>query len=570
MNDQASGFAAANDADLKPTLAEGGEEAMEALLKAAEATPGAVFEKDVLEALAALARDKLPVWMNLRARLKTEARDVLITELDKHLKLNRAGGGGDGADGDGLPGRPITFDEPEPWPDPVDGSELLDEAVTVIGSYMIMTPHQPVTSAVWAVHAHAHDLRDVSPPLIIKSATKRCGKTRLVELMQRLVPRPLSLNGTTVPFLERAIEEHRPTLLLDEYDALTNGDPALAERARAQLNRSFRRRSATVGKNVPLPGGGYEPRLFSTWAATLIAGIGNPPDTVTDRGPVINLKRKASGETVRPLRERDGADLDVIKRKMMRFVLDNEAQIRTIDPLPALAVDNDRAKDAWEPLLAIADIAGGKWPALARAAGKALVEEVEGEATATNIDLLLLSDIRDIFAAQPPETRPDKPKGGRPSEGPRITTKDLIALLCALEERPWRTWSKSRTPMTTKALSDRLRPYGVRSRDLWVDDEGGHTTVKGYYLKAFSDTFARYLPSPQDSTVQESEKPQNSRGSVDSDSPSLGRLESTEPLGKPSFSDSWTVESGGEGVAAKGEPSNPPHKPKTTRRKVKL
>ena len=199
--------------------------------------------------------------------------------------------------------------------------------------------------AFWAVHAHAHDLRDTSPPLVIKSPAMRSGKTKLVEVLERLVPRPLFVSGITVSFLERAIEAHRPTLLIDEYDALTGGDPALAEAARAQLNRSAKRRGARVGKNVPLPGGGYESRLFSTWAPTVIAGIGDPPSTVRDRAVVIDLKRKLSSEKVRPLRERDGADLAILRSKIARFVGDNEHAAAR--PLPRRAGRRQRSRQGY-------------------------------------------------------------------------------------------------------------------------------------------------------------------------------------------------------------------------------
>ena len=259
---------------------------------------------------------------------------------------------------------------------PVDGDALLTELSETIGAYVIMEPGQRDACALWAVHAHAHDLRDTSPPLVIKSPAMRSGKTKLVEVLERLVPRPLFVSGITVSFLERAIEAHRPTLLIDEYDALTSGDPALAEAARAQLNRSAKRRGARVGKSVPLPGGGYESRLFSTWAPTVIAGIGDPPSTVRDRAVVIDLKRKLSSEKVRPLRERDGADLAILRSKIARWVGDNEMRLRAHAPA-ALDVDNDRAKDMWEPLLAVAEIAGGDWPRRAREAGLALAEAQE-------------------------------------------------------------------------------------------------------------------------------------------------------------------------------------------------
>jgi predicted lipoprotein with Yx(FWY)xxD motif len=42
---------------------------------------------------------------------------------------------------------------------------------------------------------------------------------------------------------------------------------------------------------------------------------------------------------------------------------------KLIDPDPSIpAALNDRAADNWRPLIAIADLAGGEWPQLARQA----------------------------------------------------------------------------------------------------------------------------------------------------------------------------------------------------------
>ena len=100
------------------------------------------------------------------------------------------------------------------------------------------------------------------------------------------------------------------------------------------------------------------------------------------------------------MRERDGADLAILRRKLARFVADNEQRLRDADPA-ALAVDNDRAKDMWEPLLAVADVAGGDWPKRAREAGQALAQESETETAEADVKLVLLADIRDIFAKEP-------------------------------------------------------------------------------------------------------------------------------------------------------------------------
>lgn len=494
----------------------------------AKADPGFPFEPSALDALGKLANDRRPDYERLRSRLKSET-DVRIPALEAAMQADSS----NGAIGDGLPGRPIEFDEIGPWPDPVAGTELQSELAKVIGKYVVMEPRQRDAVALWATHAHAHDLRDASPPLVIKSPTMRSGKTRLIETLERLVPRPLFLSGITAAFLERVIETHRPTILIDEYDALTSADPALAEAARAQLNRSSRRRGARVGKNVPLPGGGYEARMFSTWAPTVIAGIGDPPATVIDRAIVIDLKRKLSTETVAPLRERDGADLGVLRRKIARFVADNETALQAIEPNPPLAVDSDRARDMWEPLLAVADAVGGNWPDRAREAGKILVNASEQKLGEGNVDVLLLSDIHDIFVHEFPRDREaDREGPGRPDDGPKLATKDLLEKLHAREERPWGAWGRATKPMTDKALGDRLRPYGIRSRTIRV----GTSTPKGYYLSAFRDAFARYLPTSFLSNRHTATNARNQGASEDFDPPQISDLLRTENAGNPNES----------------------------------
>ena len=275
--------------DLQPSLAEGGEAAMKALVEKAKTAPGSVFEPETLSALAQLAKANFPAWVNLRARLKSETREVPMSELDKRLTAS----GVDPSDGDdGFPGGRLKFDEIEPWDERVDGAKLLAELSSAIGAYVIMDPTQRVAVALWAVFTHAHDSFLGAPLLIILSPTKRCGKTRLQEILAKLTPRPLTMSGVSAAALARVVEEHRPTVFIDEYDAAARGNRDMAESLRGQLNSSFNRNSAHVLKSVPLPGGGWEVRKFSTWAPTCIAGIGQVPDTVADRSVIIRLARK--------------------------------------------------------------------------------------------------------------------------------------------------------------------------------------------------------------------------------------------------------------------------------------
>ena len=485
-----------------------------AFLARAREDPGFPFEPAAITALLRFAKDRRADWQRLRAQLKAEPK-IHLSTLEAVMKADSANG--DSGD-DGLPGRPITFEETEPWPDPVDGAELLTDIAKAIGKYVIMDDCQRDAAALGAVFTHTHDLRDTAPIFFVVAPTKRCGKTRMERVIKRLARKPLMASNANPAFLARAIEKHRPTVLIDEFDAMAAGDQAMAEALRGQLNSSFDRDGAKVGKCVPLPGGGYDEREFSTWAATWIAGIRKIPDTVEDRSVVLRLKRKLSSEKVARFRGRDGAELTVLKRKIIRFVADNEQRLRDIEPdMPeALNAAGDRATDAWEPLIAIADVAGGDWPQRARNAALTICQVDDEEDVERNIHTVLLADIRHIFARLPPRDGAAHAAGaGRPADGPRLFTRQLLDELIGLEERPWGAWGKAQKPLTDTGLAGLLRPYRIRSNTVRGEGNDRNVVGKGYYLRSFEDAFSRYLPIPGVSTRNNVTSPANTGGSED-------------------------------------------------------
>ena len=72
--------------------------------------------------------------------------------------------------------------------------------------------------ALWTVMTWLHDRLDISPFLNVTSATKRCGKSLLLEVVAELVYRPLPTSNVTPAVLFRVIGKSVPTLLFDEAD----------------------------------------------------------------------------------------------------------------------------------------------------------------------------------------------------------------------------------------------------------------------------------------------------------------------------------------------------------------
>jgi hypothetical protein len=379
-------------------------------------------------------------------------------------------------------GRRLDLPEREPWPEPVDGAALLEEMVTAIRQYVVFTEAQALATALWAIFTHAFDAFDFSPRLAITSAEKRSGKTRLVEVLERTVDKPLFVSGITAAALLRVIEQRAPCMLLDEIDTMMKGDAELREALRGLINSGFDRAGARFVKNVPTPGGGYEAQAFSTWCPMLLAGIGKLPDTVADRSIPIGLERKPSAQKVKPLRAGDGSELRDIGRKAARWVADHLDALRDARPENPAQL-HDRAADTWSPLFAIADVAAGIWPERARAA--AIDLSGDGEDTMSD-GVLLLADLRELFVKAPSGV---------------LLTREILAALNADETRPWPEYKNGKS-LTDRQLAALLKRYKVKPRTV----RRGTETEKGYKLEWLSGPFAAYLP-PRSVTASQSSIP---------------------------------------------------------------
>jgi putative DNA primase/helicase len=166
---------------------------------------------------------------------------------------------------------------------------------------------------------------------------------------------------------------------------------------RGILNSGHRRSSATIVRIDA----GREPRPFRTWSPKVIALIGSLPETLADRSIVIRLQRKRREETIERLRF-DGLErLRNLRAQVFPWAQKHLEHLRAADPeMPPHL--HDRAADNWRPLLAIADLAGGPWPARARSAA---VQLSGSKGDAETPAAALLADIREVFkAADVPES----------------------------------------------------------------------------------------------------------------------------------------------------------------------
>jgi hypothetical protein len=234
--------------------------------------------------------------------------------------------------------------------------------------------------ALWVLHTHAIGAAATTPRLSIRSAEKQCGKSRLLEVLELVTARPVLAVNISVAALFRSIGEPPPSILWDEVDALFRGgnDPG-REDLRALLNSGYRR-GASVLRMVG-EGKKMEVRAFPTFAPVALAGIGNLPDTINDRSIVVELRRRLPGEKVRPFRRRTAEpEASALRDRLEVWAGENLAGLERARPNMPDGL-SDRALDLWEPLLAIADAAGGSWPERARRAAVELAVKGHEELT---------------------------------------------------------------------------------------------------------------------------------------------------------------------------------------------
>lgn len=215
----------------------------------------------------------------------------------------------------------------------------------------------------------------------------------------------------------------------------------------------------------------WEPSFLPVFAPKALAGLGVLPDTVASRSIRIELKRRAPGEHVERFRRRRAeSEAEPLREALASCCEQLIEQLSEARPdLPDEL--GDRAQDVWEPLLAIADLAGHDWPERARRAAVELssAQEVEDESAGVQ----LLAGIHRIFN----ERRVD-----------RLSTTELLDALCADDEAPWGDWHGR--PLSARSLAKLLRRFKVRPRTVRFDDG---TTAKGYLEEQFEDSFIRYL-----------------------------------------------------------------------------
>jgi hypothetical protein len=348
---------------------------------------------------------------------------------------------------------------------------ILDDIRDAYTRYVVF-PNSEAADAValYTAATHAQTAWEHATRLVVKSPIRRCGKTRLQEVARELVHNALPTTNISPAALARSIDESDPpTLIMDEADTVWGKKEQRAEGAedlRGILNSGHSRGWPYVR---------WDPKAkqreeCSTFAMAILGGIGNMPDTIEDRAVIIALQRRAPGERVAQWRSRRAVPaLKELRDRLHNWVQGHIEALAEAEPdLPV----EDRAADCWESLIAIADIAGGDWPARARKACQALTGSVD-EPSDDDAGERLLVDLRTVWRGEN-----------------CLYSATIINRLAALEESPWATWHRSEKPISPRAFAALLKPWGIRTVN--VREGGTGEPRKGLRQQDLSQAWDRY------------------------------------------------------------------------------
>ncbi len=329
--------------------------------------------------------------------------------------------------------------------------------------------------ALWILHTHVIEAFENSPRIAFLSPEPGSGKSRALEVTAPLVRDPIPVVNVSVAYLFRriSVEEGHPlpAVLLDEADAVFMAKASeSSEELRGLLNSGYRR-GAYVGRAV-IRGKEVSTEEWASFCPVALAGLGDLPDTLMTRAVVVRMRRRSQSEPIEPYRTRQyETEGHSLRDAIARWADVHRPQLEGAWPLLPVGI-SDRNADVWEPLIAVADAAGGDaWPARARASALFMVDE-QSHRPAT-LGIQLLADIRTAMA-----------------DHHAVTTRDLLEVLCSMETAPWGTLLKGNR-IDGRWIARQLAKFDVSTNNTV---RVGSTVAKGYTWAHLADAWSRYLP----------------------------------------------------------------------------
>jgi hypothetical protein len=357
------------------------------------------------------------------------------------------------------------------------GCALIADLESYIRLYVTLAESSyALVIALWLMATHIWPAFDAFPHLVVTSATKRSGKTRLLELISFVASNSRLVANISPAALYRTIDAEKPTLLVDEAEMFSSAKSEY----RSLLNTGYRR-----GQTVKRHDGDYE-----TYCPKAFALIGDVHDTLRDRSIVIQMRR---GEPARRFVYAAAKEEGAALREIINATVSSKAEeiAQAVRSFEGLSFLTDRDEEIWSPLFilcrlicpdrinevtrAAADISAAK---TGKARRYSELGEEEDKAQEEEYAVRLLKDMLHVIGDQK-----------------QITTQEAIT---KLRDIPTSSWRRFRGDGLKDGIEGAMVVAGLLSRfgvkpstiRITVKDVGTGSTAKGYKRHALLNALA--------------------------------------------------------------------------------
>ena len=355
------------------------------------------------------------------------------------------------------------------WARQHDLETALDEVEMNLRREVVMGEAERIATVLWIAHTYVYGAYKMTPRAFVTSGDPGCGKSTLLNCIAQMSNGGIYLTGATISHLGRVRREKGPdlTITLDQLDnqfdenAATTGP--LIDRLIAGAERGSK-----IGLSEKINGNWTPVEVDISFPMALAKISVLPSAALRSRCIIIQMHPATAEEAAKLIaRARGCADPNIrpLLAKVMRRVASDLATAKPSMP-PKLI---NRGADKWRPLFAIAEAAGGDWPARALAAAN----ELESDEEERPPHLTMLSKVATITRDWP---------------HPVIFSDELDKALLkfGMSGSPTRWGAK---PLSAKERANILKLVGVKPKPLWRDGK----QLRGYRIADIREAAEKYL-----------------------------------------------------------------------------
>lgn len=334
---------------------------------------------------------------------------------------------------------------------------------------------QAGTMALFTLYTWVYDDFRFAPIILVTAPTSEAGKSRLFDAAELLVRQPFVVVDPSGPSLRNVIDALHPTVMVDEADLLRQ-----SKDLRAILNSGVEQ-----GKYITRAAGRHGIIMYDPFGPKMLAGIygENPPLKGSTLSRCIQIQLRRRYDQREDIADFDKTDAEVEVVPIVAAIrtwslLTNHDELRRARPVMPAAL-TDRQRDAWRPLIVIADMISEEWGAAARAWAAELSAAIP---VTPDVMVQVLRDVYRVLGS-------DEQQSNR-----RIKSTVLAAARNAL---PDREYDDDLSPIQ---LGKRLGRFAIKPAKYYDGEGSARAQVRGYvfrnpsgeWVPEWADAIGRY------------------------------------------------------------------------------